>query len=204
MAVKLSGLLALLLLAGCDQTSGKAGTTVDYRPGEAGTVDHALCLLGFSAVPVRAVEPGHHLISATIDGETSYFVLDTGANVTVLDRSRAERLGLSFERRAPMSSGKARPAGAGRAEQVPIGSFQIGSIRVRQGQVVTADLGQLLGALEQVSGVQVAGIIGQDVLREHRAIIDVAQPRLYLMEEDQDPAPVAAELCQSPQSAAPG
>jgi hypothetical protein len=191
MAPKLSCLLAIFFLASCEQP---VRSKVEYRPGDVGTVDHALCLLGFSAVPVRPVEPGHHLIRATINEETSYFVLDTGANVTVVDVSQAGRFGLAGSRRR--GSGAARlAAGVGQADRVAIQAFVIGTVQVRQNHIVTADLGQLLGALSSASGVEVAGIIGQDVLNEHRAIIDVARPMLYLMEEDRNPAPVPSEDC---------
>lgn len=180
-------ILPLLLLAGCEQGANPLarsdGPTVPYRPEEAGTVDYALCLLGFSAVPVRAVDPGHHLIDATINGQNGSFVLDTGANVTVISASAVERFGLS--------SG----SGVGTARQVAIDSFAIGPISVRQSRVVVADLDQLLGAFGRIAGTQVSGIIGQDVLNEHRAIIDVSRPMLYLMEEDRDPAPVPAGRC---------
>lgn len=39
------------------------------------------------------------------------------------------------------------------------------------------------------------GVIGQDVLDEHRASIAVAGPMLDLMEDDRDPALVPAERC---------
>lgn len=58
-----------------------------------------------------------------------------------------------------------------------------------------ADLGQLLISLGQVADQDVAGIVGQDALSEHRAIIDVARSMLYLMEDDAEPAPVAAANC---------
>lgn len=167
----------------------------DYRPEEAGTVDHALCLLGFTAVPVRAVGTGHHLIEATINGRTGDFVLDTGANMTVIDRSNLASFGLSG--RTGDLGGAIGVGAGGQASRVPIDSFVIGGVQVRQGRVVSSDLGQLLTVLSRASGRTVSGIIGQDVLGEHRAIIDVSRPMLYLMEEDQAPAPVPAERCRA-------
>lgn len=181
---------ALLLACGCREAAAPAP---DYRPQEAGTVDHALCLLGFAAVPVREVGTGHHLVEATINGRTGEFVLDTGANMTVIDRSRLARFGLS-----PASGelgGAIGIGSGGQASRVPIDGFAIGSVEVRQNRVVSSDLGQLLTVLSRASGRTVDGIIGQDVLGEHRAIIDVARPMLYLMEDDAEPAPVAAERC---------
>lgn len=143
------------------------------------------------------VDPGHHLIEASINGQAGNFVLDTGANVTVVSASQLERFGLSGEVTG-LGLGAPRPAGAaGSARQIGIDSFSIGPITVRQSRIVTADLDQLLGAFSTISGRRVSGIIGQDVLNEHRAIIDVSRPMLYLMEEDRDPAPVPAGRCSS-------
>ena len=54
---------------------------MEYRPEEAGTVDHALCLLGFTAIPLREARgTGHHLVVATVNGKDGVFILDTRAN----------------------------------------------------------------------------------------------------------------------------
>src|SRR5690606_12206334 len=79
--------LALLCASACDRTA--TSPQPEYDPTSAGSVDQAMCLLGFSAVPLRQVQPGQHLVEATINGREGLFVLDTGANVTVVDRARA-------------------------------------------------------------------------------------------------------------------
>ncbi len=89
---KALALAALVLVGGCRQ---EAAPAPDYRPGEAGTVDHALCLLGFTAVPVREISTGHHLVQAAINGRRGEFVLDTGANMTVIDTAHLANFGLS-------------------------------------------------------------------------------------------------------------
>jgi predicted aspartyl protease len=185
-------LIAMLMLASCRQPA--AGPAPEYHPEKAGTADQALCLLGFTAVAVREVGTGHHLIEATINGREGEFVLDTGANMTVIDLGYAQRFGI-----APGSGaigGALGVGGGGQARRSLVKSFRFGPVQVRQNRVLTADLGQLLRTLGQVSGTTVYGIVGQDVLKEHRAIIDVARPMLYLMEADRDPAPVPAERCK--------
>lgn len=171
----------------------------DYRPEEAGTVDHAMCLLGFTAVPLREVRTGHHLVEAQVNGRTGRFILDTGANASVVDREFAAELGLT----GPSTGfgGAIGVGGGGQARQVGIGSMTIEGMPIRQSRLVVAELGQILDMLNRVAGVKVYGILGQDVLNEHRAIIDVARPMLYLMAEDRKPAPVPAERCGT---AAPG
>ncbi len=187
--------LSALLLAACD-LSAPTGEAVDYRPTETGTVDHALCLLGFTAIPLRATSgTGHHLVEVTLNGHPGLFVLDTGANVSVVEDDHVEAFGLSGGgngRRPAMSL-----SGSVSARQAAIDGLELGPVTIRQNRIAIADLGQLVQVLGPLAGSTVHGLIGQDVLNEHRAVIDMDRPILYLIEEDRDPAPVPAEQCTS-------
>jgi predicted aspartyl protease len=197
--VRRARLVALALLASlpaCQQAAPEK--KAQYNPEEAGTVDHAMCLLGFAAVPLRELATGHHLVDLTMNGQKATFILDTGANASVVHAPAGKRLGLP---------GKGTPAGAFglgggmKAQQVTLERLQIGGVAIRRGRIMTADLSQLVQVLGTVSRGEIAGIIGQDVMKEHRAVIDVARPILYLVAKDKDPAPVPAEQCRSPAGA---
>ena len=188
---RLVGLLAATAaLAGCD---GFAPPKVDYRPGEAGTIDHAMCLLGFSGVPMRRLSTGHQVVALTLNGRPATFVVDTGANMTVIHDDFAERFDLTADAglRAPAIAN----GGALRARQAGLESMSIGGIPIRRGRIVVAGLGQVTETLAPFAGTEIHGILGQDVLGEHRAVIDVARPILYLIAADEDPAPVPSERC---------
>jgi hypothetical protein len=189
---------AALALAGCDGALPTAPpeAKVEYRPGEAGTVDHALCLLGFNAIPLKeARSTGHHLVSATVNGRNGVFVLDTGANLSVIDVDHAAFFGLAGIQ--GVRGGATGLGGAYVARQVPIESLALGPVAVRQRRMVLTDLGAIGDALAPLAGGAVHGLIGQDVLKEHRAVIDVERPLLYLIEKDEDPEPVAAGRCKA-------
>lgn len=189
-AATLATTFLLALPAGCDRAPAPAP---EYRPGAAGTVDHALCLLGFEAVPLRELSTGHHLVEVTVNGRRAAFVLDTGANMSVVHSGLAKGLGIEPGRTGEESVAipGARLAGRSRVE-----GLAIGPVPIRQNSIVTADLGQLLATLSTVSGATVHGLIGQDIMKEHRAVIDVTRSLLYLMVEDRDPAPVEASECE--------
>ena len=183
-------------LAGCDVPLPKAeAPKVEYRPQEAGTVDHALCLLGFTAIPLKeARATGHHLVAATVNGKEGVFVLDTGANMSVIDVDHAADFGL--EAQQGVRGAATGLGGGGIARQVSIRSLKLGAVDIRQRRMVLTDLGAIGDALAPLAGGAVHGLIGQDMLKEHRAVIDVERPLLYLIEADRDPAPVPAERCR--------
>jgi len=189
---------ALVLIAACDIAPDSPGASdkADYRPQEAGTVDHALCLLGFTAVPLRTTTgTGHHLVEVSLNGRPGLFVLDTGANVSVVEDDHVAAFGLagSDGRQRGMALG-----GAVAARQAPVESLALGGVSIRQRHIAVADLGRLVQVLGPLAGGTVHGLIGQDVLNEHRAVIDMDRPLLYLIEEDREPAPVPGDRCAAP------
>jgi hypothetical protein len=186
--------LALLLLSACDQIPRITGNAeVEYRPAEAGTVDHALCLLGFTGVPMRELASGHHIVRVTLNGRPASFVLDTGANATVIHASHAADFGLAEGGR---TGGAIGLGGTMEARQIGVESFTIGDVEIRLRQIMVTDLGQIANMLSPMAGTPVHGIVGQDAMKEHRAVIDVSRSVVHLIPGDAEPAPVAPERCQ--------
>ena len=192
MTARLAGLVLLASLAACERPPARE--KVAYNPEEAGSVDHAMCLLGFAAVPLRELATGHHLVDVTVNGKAATFILDTGANASVVDTAAARRVGLP-EKGIP--AGAFGLGGGMKAQQVTLDRLEIGGVAIRRGRIMTSDLSQLVQVLGTVSRGEIAGIIGQDVMKEHRAVIDVARPILYLVADDEDPAPVQSERCKA-------
>src|SRR5687767_1566195 len=141
----LSLIVLPLAISACDALTTPQ-PEVDYRPEQAGTVDHALCLLGFTAIPLRtAATTGHHLVEARLNGRDGLFVLDTGANVSVIDDDHAGTFGLSNQ--ATRRGGGVAIGGVVAAHQVAIEGLELGGVPVRQRRMVIADVGNLMAAL---------------------------------------------------------
>lgn len=191
--MRLALLASTLALAGCDQVARQTTSTAEYSPEDAGSVDHAMCLLGFAGVPLTELSTGHHLVTLQLNGEEAVFILDTGANATVLHAPHAARFGIG--------EGSAIPGvavglgGSMQARQAPLESMTIGGVPIRRDRILLSDLAQVEQVLGRLSGRTISGIVGQDVMKEHRAVIDVAKPLLYLIEADEDPAPIPAARC---------
>lgn len=189
----------LAFLVGCREIATETG---EYRPTEAGTVDHALCLLGFTGIPLTELLTGHHLVEATVNGRPGHFVLDTGANLSVLDAAHVQDFGLSGDTAAPGAA--IGLGGTMKARQLSVDSLAIGPVAIRQRSMAVADLSQLTDVLRPFAGgTPIHGIIGHDVMEEHRAVIDVAGPVLYLIEPDEAPAPVPVGRCLADEESPP-
>jgi hypothetical protein len=126
--------IAALFCCGCE---GLTTRTTEYQPQEAGTVDQAMCLLGFTGIPLRAAAvTGHHLVEVELNGQRGAFVLDTGANVTVIDQRYVEQFGLE-----PLGGlrGQAYGIGGGqRASLARIEGLSIAGVPIRQNRIAIA------------------------------------------------------------------
>ncbi|GAB5559821.1 MAG: hypothetical protein SynsKO_14680 [Synoicihabitans sp.] len=133
----------------------------------------------YFAVELHRIPTGHHWLKASINGKVGYFILDTGAGGTVLDPSALNRFGIE----ADSAQGVKTSAGAGGAAQFkhyPVESFSIGEHELELPEVAAVDLGAVLPGLSSLAGVDLHGIVGQDVLTAHAGILEVSADRLYL------------------------
>lgn len=184
-------LFLALLLSAC---TAPAGGQLEAQTGGPTTVANALCRLGFRAVPLRTLPTGHHLVEVRLNGRPANFVLDTGAGATVLHAPEARNFGVGGT--ATAQGGAIGLGGSQAAAQYAIEGFSLGPIATRQRRIATLNLGQITDVLSPIAGRPIHGIVGQDLLAEHRAVIDVSAPAVYLIEAEADPAPVPASRCR--------
>ena len=121
----------------------------------------------------------HHLeIEAEINGVKGLFILDTGASNTCVGIDKSSMFQLDFE----VSEVKAAGAGATQMETYVSkkNHLKIGPWKNKKQEIVLFDLQHVNTALEEHNARKVDGIIGADVLKKAKAIIDYPGKKLYL------------------------
>lgn len=161
------------LLAAFAISLALGGCTTTPQP-----LDGFMARQGFVAVPLTKLRSGHETLRLRLNGVDGLFVLDSGAGATVVHRANAERFGLTTKEQ----SGTAFGAGGGAIETTAysIQSFELGGRRLPLDRVVVLDLGTVVGQLKAINGVEVDGVVGQDVLTQFKGVIDVGNQTLYL------------------------
>jgi hypothetical protein len=173
-------LSGLVMLAGCSTApSSKPSTdaatsitpTTEARP--VGRSD----LAGYWRVPLTLTGNGLCLVEAVCRGEPLVFILDTGASGTVIDQGTAVRLGARESVLESKNIGIAKTVVSVR-ELEPLEMFLgSGSIRVR----ATRQDFMHIRINHKGRGIrQIDGLLGLDVMRAHRAVVDLREPALYL------------------------
>lgn len=124
---------------------------------------------------------GFHLfIKATINKKILHLVLDTGASQTVFDHNRmAELLGHGdFEALDGVSTGIGSEKLMSHAVEVP--KLKIGDLIIKKKMMVLLNLDHINTFYQSLGYPHIDGIIGCDLLKKHKAILDVGKKTLTL------------------------
>ena len=132
----------------------------------------------YSKVPLVLTATNHFEIIAKLNGVTGRFILDTGASNTCVGLDKIEFFNLSSK------ESKIKAAGAGATDMETLIStknhIQIGRWKKKKSKIVLFDLVHVNQALTAHNALPVDGIIGADLLKKAKAIIDYDKRSIYL------------------------
>ena len=133
---------------------------------------------GYHIIPLTLTRTNHFELTAHLNGIQGRFIVDTGASITCVGLDCIKHFNLIPE----LSEIKASGAGATNMEtQISKKNIlEIGPWQKKKVELVLFDLTHVNQALTQNDALPVHGIIGADVLKKSKAIIDYSKKRLYI------------------------
>lgn len=133
---------------------------------------------GYSRVKLKFTKTNHFEMKATINGIRGHFVLDTGASSSCVGFEAIERFNLKVKD----SEIKAVGAGASGMETKisKSNSLKIGRWKKERVALILFNLTHVNEGLIQHEAEPVDGIIGADILKKGKAVIDYEKKYLYL------------------------
>lgn len=131
---------------------------------------------------IRIDKRGCHLaVKGKIGRRNIRLVVDTGASQTVFDKNRIEELigHHDFEKTDTLSSG----LGTNDMEShlVKIRGLKIGDIEIKNEKVVLLDLSHVNRSYEMMKMKPIDGVLGGDILKRHKAVIDYGKKTLTMI-----------------------
>ncbi len=133
---------------------------------------------GYTKVKLKLTKTNHFEIKATINGVKGLFILDTGASSSCVGFEAIE----TFKLNAKDSEVKA--AGAGAIDMLTQiskkNTLKIGKWKQKKVALILFNLTHVNTALINHKAKPVDGIIGADILKKSKAIIDYNKKYLYL------------------------
>lgn len=132
----------------------------------------------YHVIPLFLTATNHLEIAAELNGIPGRFILDTGASNTCVGIDKADYFKLVSK------DSDIKAAGAGAMDMVTLISkgnkLRIGSWTKKKQKIVLFDLVHVNEALKAHETMPVDGIIGGDVLKKAKGVIDYKSLRLYL------------------------
>ncbi len=133
---------------------------------------------GYTKVKLRLTKTNHFEIKATINGNKGLFILDTGASNSCIGFESADTFNLKVKASQTMAAG----AGALNMETKISrkNKIKIGKWKQEKLILVLFNLSHVNTALINHNSKPVDGIIGSDILKKGKAVIDYQKKNLYL------------------------
>jgi len=132
----------------------------------------------FIKTNLKLTNTDHFEVIAKINGIKGRFILDTGASNTCVGFDKIEFFNLKSK------SSDIKAAGAGATNMKTLVSkknkVQIGKWKMKKLKIVLFDLNHVNEALISQNATPVDGIIGADVLKKGKAVIDYRKKDVYL------------------------
>lgn len=142
------------------------------------TLQDFLLEKGYTKVKLKLTRTNHFEIKATINGVNGLFILDTGASNSCVGFEAIE----TFKLKAKDS--KVKAAGAGATDMLTQiskkNTLKIGKWKQQKVPLILFSLTHVNTALVSHKAQPVDGIIGADVLKKAKAIIDYDKKYIYL------------------------
>lgn len=137
-----------------------------------------LSVKGYIKAPLTLTKTNHFEVLAKINGITGRFILDTGASNTCIGFDCIKHFNLETE------ASEVKAAGAGATNMLTQVSkkntLEIESWKLKKLKIVLFDLTHVNSALTIHNVLPVHGIIGADVLKKAKAVIDYNKKTLFL------------------------
>ncbi len=142
------------------------------------SLENYLFKKNYYCIELKKIKTNHFELKAKINGVKGRFILDTGASNTCVDFSLADQFKLKTEE----SEIKAAGAGATDMEtkQAINVKIKIGKWHYHNLHLVLFDLKHVNKALVEHHAKPIDGIIGADILKKGKAIIDYDKKQLFL------------------------
>lgn len=142
------------------------------------SLEYFLLEKNYTKVKLHLTKTNHFEIKATINGHKGLFILDTGASSSCLGFEAIETFNLDIEDSDIVAAG----AGSTSMEtKISLKNrVKIGKWRSKTMALILFDLTHVNTALANHKSKPVDGIIGADILKKGKAIIDYEKKQLYL------------------------
>ena len=141
------------------------------------TLNKFLKKSGYSSLKLIFLETKHYLIEAKINGVNGRFILDSGASSSCICTSLEDKFKVTSKEnkeKASSATSQMKHTKISRSNAIQIGKWN------SKTSLITFDMSHINTALSEKKINPIDGIIGADILKNSKAILDYKANKLYL------------------------
>ena len=141
------------------------------------TLNNFLKTSGYSSVNLIFLETKHYLIEAKVNGVSGRFILDTGASnscVCISLEDKFKVISQKSKEKASSANSEMTHTKISKSNAIQIGKWE------DKIDIISFDMNHINNALSQKKVPPIDGILGADILKKCKAILDYKTNRLYL------------------------
>ena len=141
------------------------------------TLNKFLKSKGYSSVKLIFLKTKHYLIEAKVNSVNGKFILDTGASNSCICTSLENKFKVISEaskEKASSANSEMNHTKVSKRNIIQIGKWNSNA------SLITFDMSHINNALSQKKIDSIDGIIGADILKKSKAILDYKSNKLYL------------------------
>ena len=141
------------------------------------TLNKFLKRKGYSSVKLIFLETKHYLIEAKVNGVSGRFILDTGASNSCVCTTLENNFNIISKEtieKASSATSEISNTKISKNNTIQIGKWE------NKINLITFDMSHINHALNEKKIDSVSGIIGADILKKSKAILDYNKNKLYI------------------------
>lgn len=141
------------------------------------TLNKFLKRKGYSSVKLIFLETKHYLIEAKVNGVSGRFILDTGASNSCVCTTLENNFNIISKEtieKASSATSEISNTKISKNNTIQIGKWE------NKINLITFDMSHINHALNEKKINSVSGIIGADILKKFKAILDYNKNKLYI------------------------
>ena len=141
------------------------------------TLNKFLKRKGYSSVKLIFLETKHYLIEAKVNGVSGRFILDTGASNSCICTSlenKFKTISMENKEKASSATSQMTHTKISKSNTIQIGKWE------DKINLITFDMSHINHALNEKKINSVSGIIGADILKKSKAILNYNKNKLYI------------------------
>jgi hypothetical protein len=126
----------------------------------------------YNVMPFTVVGAGIPVVRATLNDKDAWFIVDTGASVTLLNMAMSEYFNISTYSNFDLDVTEINGLGGAVTFESAICKIGFGQLIINHKVLKSKDLNGLFSHIKRKENIQLAGIIGSDILLRYRMTIN--------------------------------